>query len=444
MAKYKIILWEHSTNKDGMHPIKLRINIGSQKKYIGLDVYAIPSQWINSTGRMHTKATKKELGDETIVVHKDSVTINDYISKQELKAKNVIEDFDNRKIDWTLSQFEAEFLHKAIKGNVNEFFLKIIKEQKETNRVGNAISYERTLLLLHIFDKNFDKKVFTEIDIKFVREFDTFLQMPRVAEITLKSGKVKKIKRNGCCGNTRKFYFKALRSIYNKAIELKQADLLTYPFGEGGFKVAALDEETEKRYLPNKFLLKLKSECSIDPMSEYARKLFLFSYYTYGMSFSDMAYLTKKNIKTYESGLYIEYKRAKTMRSRKPISIKIKLTEELQTIIQELCATMQPMDNYLLPIITKSGYEGEQLYLHCKTRLKKYTKYLKALAIEFEFGDINLTSYVSRHTMAMTLQGQDVPREVISQILGHKDLNTTATYLDSFNSNVIDEAAKLL
>ena len=46
--------------------------------------------------------------------------------------------------------------------------------------------------------------------------------------------------------------------------------------------------------------------------------------------------------------------------------------------------------------------------------------------------------------MAMTLQNNEVPREVISQILGHKDMETTNTYLDSFNSNIIDEAVKVL
>ena len=64
----------------------------------------------------------------------------------------------------------------------------------------------------------------------------------------------------------------------------------------------------------------------------------------------------------------------------------------------------------------------------------------KALGIT----DMKLTSYVSRHTMAMTLQDNQVPREVISQILGHSDLATTNTYLDSFASSVIDEAVKVL
>ena len=46
--------------------------------------------------------------------------------------------------------------------------------------------------------------------------------------------------------------------------------------------------------------------------------------------------------------------------------------------------------------------------------------------------------------MAMTLQSSGVPREMIGQVMGHKDLSTTNTYLDSFGSSVIDEAVKVL
>lgn len=50
-----------------------------------------------------------------------------------------------------------------------------------------------------------------------------------------------------------------------------------------------------------------------------------------------------------------------------------------------------------------------------------------------------LTTYVSRHTMAMTLQSNKVPREVISQVMGHSNLETTNVYLDSFETSVVDE-----
>lgn len=46
--------------------------------------------------------------------------------------------------------------------------------------------------------------------------------------------------------------------------------------------------------------------------------------------------------------------------------------------------------------------------------------------------------------MSLMLQRNDISREQISQMLGHADLKTTNTYLDSFDTTVIDEAAKVL
>jgi len=96
-----------------------------------------------------------------------------------------------------------------------------------------------------------------------------------------------------------------------------------------------------------------------------------------------------------------------------------------------------------LPIISRE-YKGEQLYNYIRSRFSRNGKNLKNLATTLDITDMRLTSYVSRHTMAMTLQDNQVPREVISQIVGHSDLATTNTYLDSFSSSVIDEAEKVL
>jgi site-specific recombinase XerD len=61
------------------------------------------------------------------------------------------------------------------------------------------------------------------------------------------------------------------------------------------------------------------------------------------------------------------------------------------------------------------------------SRFSRNNKNLRTLAEKLEITDMKLTSYVSRYTMAMTLQDNQIPREVISQILGHSDLATTIT-----------------
>ena len=84
------------------------------------------------------------------------------------------------------------------------------------------------------------------------------------------------------------------------------------------------------------------------------------------------------------------------------------------------------------------------IYNHIRSRFGRNNKNLANLAQTLGITDMKLTSYVSRHTMAMTLQGNDVPREFISQALGHRNLTTTNVYLDSFSTSVLDRVAKIL
>lgn len=177
--------------------------------------------------------------------------------------------------------------------------------------------------MLELFDKKLNKRLFSEIDIKYVRDFDAFLQTPREAVFKYKSGKTRVIQRKGCCGNKRRGYMKQLRSIVNLAIEAKEASRSTYLFGKGGFEVAKLEEETEKRYLPTDYLAKVKADTQMKEPVKFARLVFLFSYYCYGMSFVDKAHLTPDNMKRLENGQYIVYKRQKTQYSKKTKSISI-------------------------------------------------------------------------------------------------------------------------
>jgi len=436
MAKFKIFLRTFDTNKDGTNPICLRIAKDGQKKFIGLGLSATPEHWDENYCRFKKDKRINPLHDKN----------NAYLNEQEAKAEKTIQDFNNNKIDWTLNQFEDAFLNRSKKGKIKPFIQNLIQTMRDTDHNGNAECYERTLHMLELFDKKFDKKLFTEIDIKYVKAFDVFLQTPRETVYTSKKGNTRTVHRNGNSGNSRRIHFKTLRAVLNAAIVENEASQSTYPFGKGGFQVSKLGEETEKRYLPSNQLVKVKSESEVElkKTTLYAQKLFLFSYFCYGMSFKDMAILNSDSIKVLENGSYIVYKRSKTRHNKDSKSISIKLTEELKTLIAELCELKQPVDDYLLPIITVEGLSGLALYKHIKNRLKKFNEYLESLSTELGIENIHLTSYVSRHTMAMTLQNNNIPREIISQILDHKEMKTTNTYLDSFSSNIIDEAAKVL
>ena len=265
---------------------------------------------------------------------------------------------------------------------------------------------------------------FSEVDYSYVDAFNTWMEKGNLS------------------GNTRVYYLKRLCSIFNKAIKSKQANTSNYPFGKNGFIISSLATQTSKRYMPTEYLESLKNKEASTPQKEYARQLFLLSYYCYGISFKDMALLKSKNIVEYNDGKYIIYKRLKTQeKNTKAISIKI--TDTISSIIHSLSAYKQPYSDYLLPIVTKPNDTSEELQIQINTALGLYNRYLKSLAKEFNF-NMGLSSYVSRHTTAMQLQQKGIPEHIISQMLGHKRLETTKVYLDSIDNSVIDQAVKVL
>lgn len=417
-ASFKMWIADKYHYKEG-YAIWLVVRKNNKRKVMALGIYAEPHQW---NDKLEMFVTDKRVPK----LHPDRIYFNEWLTQKKSEILRIIADFDANKIDWTLNQFEQEFFHYSNKGNVKEFFENLIQTYKDTNHIGNANCYSRTLHVLELFDEKLPERVFPEIDIKYVKSFDVFLQ------------------KRECKGNTRKFYFKTLRAVLNKAIQDGEASETTYPFGKGGFSISALEEETAKRYLPHDSMMKLKTTVMDNAVLERTRRLFLFSYYCYGISFIDAALLTKKNIIRYNGGNYIVYKRNKTKEAKKVKPIQIKITPEIQELMDWFSANTLLVEDYLLPIVSIAGYKGEQLYNHIRSRFGRNNKNLTNLAKVLEITDMKLTSYVSRHTMAMTLQDNQVPREVISQILGHSDLATTNTYLDSFASSVIDEAVKVL
>lgn len=201
-----------------------------KRKYINTGLRASPEQWDTAGDRFVT--------DRRLVPGYKAY--NTRLSELEARVNAVLRDFDSRRIDWTLNQFETEYLGKTARGSVKAYFDKTVVTLRETEHIGNAICYSRTLRMMSLFDKRLAGRIFSEIDIRYVKAFDVFLQ------------------KRGCRGNTRKYYIKALRAVLNKAIQDKEAPKSTYPFGKGGFNIAALEEDTPKRYLSQDIMHRIK------------------------------------------------------------------------------------------------------------------------------------------------------------------------------------------
>lgn len=223
--------------------------------------------------------------------------------------------------------------------------------------------------------------------------------------------------------NTISFYMRILRAVYNRAVEKGLADQ-RHPFRH----VYTGVDKTVKRAVPIKIIKALKSlDLSAKPSLDFARDMFMFSFYTRGMSFVDMAYLKKKDL---QNGI-LTYRRRKTSQQ---------LTIGWEKCMGEIIGKYPSNEtDYLLPIVTMKGDERRQYCnaLHLVNyRLKDISAMLKLQR--------PLSMYVARHSWASAAKAKNIPLSVISEGMGHDSETTTQIYLASLETSVVDKANKMI
>ena len=223
--------------------------------------------------------------------------------------------------------------------------------------------------------------------------------------------------------NTISFYMRNLRAVYNRAVE-KGLTAQQYPFRH----VYTGVDKTVKRAIPIKAIKALKDlDLATNLTLDFARDMFMFSFYTRGMSFVDMAYLKKTDL---QNGM-LTYRRRKTGQE-----LSIKWEKCMAEIIAKY---PENKTGFLLPIIKEQGDERRQYdnALHLVNyRLKELSTMLKLQR--------PLTMYVARHSWASAAKAKNVPLSVISEGMGHDSETTTQIYLASLETSVVDKANKMI
>lgn len=227
----------------------------------------------------------------------------------------------------------------------------------------------------------------------------------------------------GLTKNTTSFYMRILRAIYNRAIERGLVEHSS-PFK---YVYTGIDK-TIKRAIDLNAIRKLKAlDLSNAPSLSLARDIFLFSFYTRGMAFVDIAYLRKSDL----NGSRLKYRRSKTKQL-----LTIGWEKCMQEIVDRYDTGSSP---YLLPIITQSGNERQQ-YLHNAHKINRHLKVLgKMIKLQ-----IPLTMYVARHSWASIARNKHIPLSIISESMGHESEKTTRIYLSTIDYQEIDRANRII
>lgn len=231
------------------------------------------------------------------------------------------------------------------------------------------------------------------------------------------------LKSTGISMNTISFYNRILRAVYNRAVE-KGFTRQKFPFKN----VYTGVEGTIRRGLPARIIRTIRRmDLSGTPQLDYARDMFLFSFYTRGMSFVDMAYLKKDNLK---NGV-LTYRRKKTGQR-----LCVRWEPYMQDIVNKY--PLLPESPFLLPIIREAGEEERRQYSNAQHLVNQKLKIIgKTLGLS-----VPLTMYVARHSWATIAKSKNIPLSVISEGMGHDSESTTQIYLASLDTTIIDKANK--
>lgn len=391
---------QNKSNSGGLYPIALRITKNRKKKEIGLGFRCYSDEFENE------RFTKK---------HKLHKKRNLILSEQVLKALSIIDSFEANKINFTLEEFENKFVGKTKEDVlVFDFFEEIINDKVKSGKTGNARVYKDTKTSLFKFANNRALR-FNDISVTFLEKYEVHLRENN----------------NNDGGIAVKM--RQIRALYNDALNRGIAQEEFYPFKK--YKISKLKGKTAKRALTIDEVKKfLKINIVEYPHLQNSFNYFIFSYYCRGMNFIDLMKLKWSNIQ----GENIFYTRSKTNRQ-----FVIKILEPVSKVLSYY-KVLKPNSQYVFPLILNENITPIQLENRKLKTLKKFNKDLKELS-KIAGIESNVTSYVIRHSYATNMKFLGVSSDIISQSMGHSNVEITQSYLKEFENDILDnENEKLL
>lgn len=398
----KIILDTRHEKSDNTYPLVLRIIHFRKSTSIHLGYSLKETDWDEAKSEV-----KKSYTGVTNVSR-----LNKWIHKQKIQAMDIINKLqDSGEIGkMSVVDLKNRIVNKRSEETFFRFTENLIEELKSAGRIGYAQSVYSILHLVKKFrnDRDF---TFEELNYSFLSRFE-----------------------NHCLGrkntiNTIAVYMKTIKMIYNRAIKAGVVGREYYPFVSYTIRTT----KTRKRAVPRNIIALIEG-LELKPNSRiwHARNYFLFSFYTMGINFADIAHLKMSSIVEER----LEYKRQKT---KKDYSIKI--TPQMKEILNLYTAGKQP-NEYIFPIINRKD-SPELAHRDLREKRRLYNQKLKEIAKKLEI-ETNLTSYVARHSWATIAKHKGVPIAAISEGMGHEDVKTTETYLDSFDREVLDNFNEII
>ena len=393
-STFKVLFYlkRNAPKKNGLIPVMCRITVNGKVAQFSCKLDVEEKSWNVELGRVSGRSIAAQEANR--MLDKIRVGIN--------QAYQKIADRDN--------YVTAEKVRNAYLGlGMNhETLLAVFRQHnedygKQVGKLKSPRSYWKYCTMYKHLSEFVEKRykvsdiAFKELTPAFITDFELFLRVEK-----------------NHCNNTVWSYMMPFRKIIYMAVNngLLQRD----PF----FAYSITKEETKRGFLTQEEITLLINGTFKKKSYELIRDLFIFCTFT-GLSWTDMANLTKANLRTsFDGHLWIDTNCQKT-----GVETNIRLLDVARHIIEKYDG-MDERDK-LLPV---------PCYANCKNGIKAIAK---KCGIEK-----NVTWHQSRHSYATTIcLSNDVPIETLSKMLGHRSIRTTQIYAKITAEKVSRDMEKL-
>lgn len=393
-STFKVLFYlkRNAPKKNGLIPVMCRITVNGKISQFSCKLDVEEKTWNIELGRVSGRSTVAQ--ETNRMLDKIRVGIN--------KAYQDICDKDNYV---TAEKVRNVFLGMGMN---HETLLAVFRQhnedyEKQVGKIKSLRSYWKYCIVYKHLEE-FIKQRYKVSDIAlkelapaFITDFELFLRTEK-----------------NHCNNTVWSYMMPFRSIIFMAIN--NGWLQRDPF----YAYSITKEETKRGFLSKEEINLLIKGSFKKPSYTLIRDLFIFCTFT-GLSWTDMANLTKENLQTsFDGHLWI-----KTNRQKTGTESNIRLLDVAKHIIEKYDGITD--DDKLLPV---------PCYVNCKNSIKVIAK---KCGIEK-----NVTWHLARHTYATTVcLSNDVPIETQSKMLGHRSIRTTQIYAKITAEKVSRDMEKL-
>lgn len=319
-----------------------------------------------------------------------------------------------------LSPFNFEQFEKRLyrtKGDGTNIFYQydqLIFKLRENKQFGTASNYEMSKRSLVEFMNHYtgtrpSNLMFVEIDKDWLTRYESYMLN------TLSRSRT-----------TVSMYLRALRTIFNNAIQERDIDLSIYPFGEKRYQIPAVKKV--KKALSGEQLKTLFNATAATPEQQEAKDFWFFSFSCNGMNIKDIALLQWQDL----DGDTLSFYRAKTINTaRKNLTpVTVYLTPFALEVITKYRTANNSKKQLIFPILDPNQTEFEQF-----TAVKNFTRFINQNFRKFaqENGiEENVSTYWARHSFATTAIRKGASMEFVSEALNHSDVKTTQNYFAGF------------